>query len=249
MLVCSLVLALAGAPEVADTDRPPVQVPRQREPVERPDPPPPAASQPTTSSELPSWRSIPEPPAEPKRIKVPRTGSGLITVGSIGLGIGGALGIAAIAQAAVPDHQAEGQLGLSAAMLVGSGTAMLAIGLVVRRQYRKAPIPDAPRTGSGMQLGGLVLMAGGTVAAIAGGFDLSTQICDGTGCYPYIPGTAAAGVGCGLAGVVTGSALLIAGSLRKRNYRHWAESRQATRIRPTFVAGRSGVQFGIAGRF
>jgi hypothetical protein len=234
MLVCWLVLALAGTPE----------------PTGASEPSPP--SEPSPTAELPSWRSLPEPAAEPKRIKVPTDGSGMITAGSLLITAGAAMGIAAIPDAIEPGYQAEQVLGIAAAAMMSSGTVVLVIGTAIRRSFRKSPaaaIPDAPRTGSGMQLGGLVLLAGGGLGTLAAVANFSTSSCDAAGCYSYTNASAATGLACGLTSAVVGSGLLIAGSLRKRNYRRWAQSRRTSTIQPTFVGGRTGVQLGLAGRF
>lgn len=232
MLACTLVLALVGAPDPAEPTQPP------------------------PATEIPSWRSAPEPsqPPEPEpkptRVPLPNDGSGVITLGSMMIVGGSAMTAISIGHAFVPGPQGEVIVASHGALALTAGTIMLAVGIMTRTKHRNS-IPDAPRSGSGMQLGGLALLASGGIATIFSGIDLGTVVCAGTECYPYRPLTAQIGLGCGLGGVVVGSGLLIAGSLRKRKYRRWAESRlpSASAIQPTFVAGRTGIQLGLAGRF
>jgi hypothetical protein len=231
VLVCSLVLAFAGPPIPTD-DTPP------------------------STTELAHWSSIPspiDPPSEPTRPKVPNTGAGFITLGSLLLGGGGAMAFTGVGLAYddTDNRTTEQLLGLGGAASMGAGTVILAIGLAIRHQYRASPdaaIPYAPHTGAGMQFGGIGVLTIGSVLLVSGAFDLAVATCTSQGCYQ---GGAAAAIqmGVGLAGLAAGSGLLIAGSSRRAKYKAWDKARTASTILPTFSVRANGLQFGVAGRF
>jgi hypothetical protein len=217
-----------------------------------PEPPP------TPDEELPHWRSVlpREKPKPPPKLQVPNTGVGLISLGSLLLGGGATLGATAIGFASWDDSDpsvaAEGRravLGMVGGFSIGAGTTMLAIGLVIRRQFRASPaaaIPNAPRTGAGMQLAGLGLIAMGSGFATFGmlGFAGSCQNCETS----YTQAVALS-LSLGLASATVGSGLMIGGAVRRGKYKAWAEGRAAHTIAPTLSVGPNGVHFGVAGRF
>jgi hypothetical protein len=185
---------------------------------------------------------------------MPKTGAGLIALGSLLLGGGTTIGATAGGLASCDDcdssKAAEGRragLAIFSSFSLGTGTALLAIGLVMRRQFRASPaaaIPDAPRTGVGMQLVGLGLMVVGSGFATFGllGFERSCWNCESF----Y---TRTATLSLSLASVTVGSGLMIGGAARRGNYKAWASGRAAHTIVPSFSIGPNGVHFGIAGRF
>lgn len=218
----------------------------------------PAAGEPPPPSgpgELPHWRSVPPAPSEPpKPPKVPSDGSGLITLGGVALGTGGVLGLMSIGLTVANEPRTRSGREIAAFVSpfgLGAGTVLLSLGLVVRRQFRASEagaIPDAPRTGGGMLLGGLGLMLGGTAFAAQAGVDLSTVTCSGAGgCYATRPIGAPIQLGCGLAAVAVGSGLLIGGVRRRAAYRSWALER--AKLQPVVNVGPSAAVFGLAGRF
>jgi hypothetical protein len=187
---------------------------------------------------------------------VPNTGVGLISLGGVLLGGGATLGATAIGFAACDDCDssvaAEGRrfgLAMVGAFSIGAGTTMLAIGLVSRRQFRTSPaaaIPNAPRTGAGMQLAGLGLMVVGSGFATFGllGFAGSCQHCGS-----FHTQAATLSLTLGLASATVGSGLMIGGAARRGKYKAWAKNRAAHTIAPTLSVGPNGVHFGIAGQF
>jgi hypothetical protein len=235
MLGRSLVLALALAPgpEPASTSS-------------RPD-------------ELPHWSTVPAPPPQPAKAQplVPNDGGGMITFGSILLGTGTTLGLSAVGiTIADPDQVRQNQTPRNVAAVaslfgLGSGTVLLAIGVAVRKQFRRSPasnIPDAPRTGNAMLLGGLGLLSLGTGFTIHAVVDIA-YTCEASHCLPQrSPIAAPIQLGLALSGMAVGTGLVFGGVKRRLRYREWAQQRRV-QLQPSVQAGPTSFVFGVAGRF
>jgi hypothetical protein len=232
MLACTLALALALSPEPATT------------------------SAPRESGELPHWQSVPEPPPTPsaKPPAVPNDGAGLITLGSILLGTGATLGATSLGLTLANDPKSRSARelgGIASAASLGTGALLLTLGLVVRRQFRRSPagnIPDAPRPGGGMLLGGLGLIAGGIFFTAQASIDMATTTCSGSlGCYQTRPIGAPIQLGLALGSIVAGTGLLVVGVQRRQGYQRWA--RQRAQLQPSLGMGPTSFTLGLSGRF
>lgn len=222
---------------------------------------------PAPAHELPSWRELPEPapairpapaakpPSPPSTQLVPSDGAGLITLGGILLATGATLGVTAIVQATVGDPRTTSNIAaIMTGPVLGAGIVTTSLGLVVRRQFRASPtaaIPDAPRIGSGMLLGGIGLIAGGTAFSAHALVDLTTELCSHDGatweCRDIRPIGAPIQLGIALAGVVVGTGLVIPGVRQRLTYRKWAKQR--LQLQPSAGASRTSLSLGLAGRF
>jgi hypothetical protein len=232
MLACTLALALALSPEPA------------------------TASAQGESGELPHWQSVPEPPPKPsaKPPSVPKDGAGLITLGSFFLGGGATLGFTSVGLTLANDpstRTAREVSGIASGISLGSAAVLLTLGLVVRQQFRNSPagnIPDAPRPGGGMLLGGLGLILGGTIFAAHAIVDMSILTCSGSrGCYRTRPIGAPVQLGLALGSMVVGTGLLIGGVQRRKGYQRWA--RQRAQLQPSLGMGPTSFTIGLSGRF
>lgn len=125
-------------------------------------------------------------------------------------------------------------------MLVASG---LMIGTAARDQHRlgeweAATKIDARPSGNGLIIGGVTVFSLGTMAAIAtaiaSDMDLDAP-------YSIPAGWATAGVGLG-----SGTAMLIAGIVRRHRYAQW---RNGLRGMPMVAPARAGATFGFVGQF
>ncbi len=170
------------------------------------------------------------------------------------IGSGATLGGTAIGFASWDDSDpslaAEGRragVAMFSSFSIGAGTAVLAVGLVMRRQFRASPaaaIPNAPRTGAGMQLTGLGLMAMGSGFATFSVLDYAVSC---QGCEPFYTRTTVLSLS--LASVAVGAGLMFGGAARRGNYMTWAKSRTAATIAPTLSLEANGMHFGVAGQF
>lgn len=214
------------------------------------------ASEPHEPDELPHWRNAleppPEQPAQPP--KVPSTGAGLITLGSVLLGTGATYGLTSVALTLDNDprrRSARETGAVASGVSLGAGALLLTLGLVVRRQFRHSAagnIEGAPRTGGGMLVGGLGLIVGGAAFTAHAVVDLSTFTCSGTlGCYRARPIGSPIELGLALAGIAVGSGLVVGGMKRRLGYQRWALQR--AQLQPTFTMGPTSFTLGLAGRF
>jgi hypothetical protein len=128
---------------------------------------------------------------------------------------------------------------------------LLTLGLVVRRQFRRSAagnIVDAPRIGSGMLLGGLGLIVGGTVAGAQAIGDITILVCSGSmGCQQRRPIGAPIQLGLALASMAVGTGLVVGGVKRRLGYKQWMLKR--AQLQPSFGIGLTSLTIGLAGRF
>jgi hypothetical protein len=184
----------------------------------------------------------PLPPPPP-----PPDGAGRLVGGSVAIG----LGLAAASAVLYEGARADGEPRLVASTFVPLGLASLGVGtyLLVRGARARANFNDwksftharARPTGSG-------LLVGGTMGVVIGGVTLVAAAVQARepGAFerPLTPTL----FGIGAAGVAFGVAALTWGMLRRNHYQGWRQS-TFLGVVPTVAPSRSGVSFGVAGRF
>lgn len=219
-------------------------------------PEPEVASTPSQSGELPHWQSVPSPPPKRKaeEPQVPVDGNGMLAFGSVLLGTGATLGAISLGLTiAGVDFDAKTRrdmAGVAGIIGLGSGAILLTLGLVTRGQFRRSAagqIPDAPRTGNGMLLGGVGLIALGTGFGIHAIVDMVVLTCSSSGCAASRPIGAPVQLGLALGGIAVGAGLAAGGVWRRHGYERWARGR--AQLQPSFNATPTSMSFGIAGRF
>ena len=194
--------------------------------------------------------------------EVPRSGQGMLVVGSLGLIGAAVVGAGTIALAADGYSSDLWQLTTLLAVSGGIGGSLIVWGGTVRRRKYRAWLaeqPDAdtvPSQGTGLVGAGAFLLiagaAGSTFGTVGWVIDNSFSF-ESDGVSPVWPTL----FGLGVTGLTVGSTLTIVGMRRHRSFHAWRRTipvELVPSVSPLVLRGadgspRTGVQIGLAGRF